>query len=53
MPTATPAPALATAAGANVTLMSIIARLCALNSTDPQIIALLATWQSQTGAPLQ
>jgi hypothetical protein len=33
-------------------LTAIIARLCALNSTDPTIVALLAEYQTATGQPL-
>jgi hypothetical protein len=37
----------------DATLTQIIARLCALNSTDPTIIALLTQYQQAAGVPLQ
>jgi hypothetical protein len=55
MPTATPpTPVTIIKAGPlpDQIVQSIVARLAALNSTDPTIIALLAEWQAATGQPL-
>lgn len=50
----TPAPIIATTQrNPQGILASIIARLVALNSTDPTLIALLAEYQASAGATLQ